>query len=623
MNNSQVLASTEKRKQKNVEFPLAFRLAIKPPERLTVAQWADKNRVLDLISSKPGPWRTDFTPYTRAPMEAFTNKEIERIILVWGSQSAKTECINNMIGYAIDQDPGPMMVVYPEEKTAEFSSNRRIQPMVLSTESIANKFNPRSKALELDFVDMFIALISANSPSQLASRPIRYLFRDEMDKYEAWAGDEASPLDLSEERTKAFPHNRKIVDASTPVTKNKNIWPAYLNADARYKYNVPCPHCHAMQPLIFRPSKKGENGGIKWPEEINNDPKLAQDAAWYECAHCGGVIDDSHKQTMLRLGEWRVENKPIGRIRTVAYHLNSIYSPFVSFGAVAKKFLESKDDPAKLMNFINSWLAEPWENKSNKMKSDIVLEKQIEAHNQGRIPEGTKILTMGVDVQLNHFWWGVRAWGSELTSWLVDYGRAETWAEIEKVLERSYADFNGEIYKINLACIDSGYNTDEVYKFCAKHQGLCIPTKGSSKPLTARYNVTILDKGINAGLRLYIFDPNQFKDFIAGRLTIEKEHPGSWNIYNGCDRRYADQICAEQKVEKKDKKGRITYEWEKISSHAQNHMLDVENNCTLAAEIMGVRYLRDDEPEEEEVDETEESNDKGWISNVDNWHERG
>jgi len=93
------------------------------------------------------------------------------------------------------------------------------------------------------------------------------------------------------------------------------------------------------------------------------------------------------------------------------------------------------------------------------------------------------------------------------------------------------------------------------------------------------------------GLLLHVFDSNQFKDFIAGRLTVPAGEPGSWNVYRDCDQRFADMICAEQKIEQKDKRGRVTYEWQPISSHAQNHMLDVEVNCALAAEIAGVRYL--------------------------------
>lgn len=620
MNNSLIPATIRKtRKQKNdFEFPLAFRLALKPPERLTVSEWADKNRVLDLISSKPGKWRTSFTPYTREPMNAFADKEIERIILVWGSQAAKTECLNNMIGYATDQDPGPMMIVYPEEKTAEFSSTRRIQPMILSTESIARKFNTRSKMLELDLDDMFIALVSANSPSQTASRPIRYLIRDEVDKYEKWAGDEASPMKLTEERTKVFPHNKKIVDASTPVTKNKNIWPAYLNADVRYKYHVPCPHCKVMQPLVFRPTKRGESGGVKWPEEIKDNPKLAEDSAWYECAHCKGKINDGHKQTMLRLGEWKAENKPVGRVRTVAYHLNSIYSPFVSFGRIAKEFLDSKDNPADLMNFINSWLAEPWEQKSKKYSSDTIMNNRIN-YLRGRVHQDAQLLVAGVDVQLNHFWWGVRAWGPDLTSWLVDYGRAETWDEVENILRRAYPDNEtGETLYISKACIDSGYNTDEVYKFCAYNQDICVPTKGSSKALRARYIQSRIEKDIARDLILYVFDPNQFKDFIAGRIERDVNNPGAWMLPSDIDKQYADQIIAEHKVEEKNKAGEtISHKWEKISSHAQNHMLDVEVNVALAAELCGVRYLQKSEYVQQGREEPKKEN--NWVRKPSNW----
>jgi hypothetical protein len=102
-------------------------------------------------------------------------------------------------------------------------------------------------------------------------------------------------------------------------------------------------------------------------------------------------------------------------------------------------------------------------------------------------------------------------------------------------------------------------------------------------------------------LNLYVFDTNQFKDFIAGRLSISAGHPGSWNVYDEIDRRYCDMVCSEQKVEHRDKKGHVTFEWEPISSHAQNHMLDVETNMALAAEVLGVRYIQD--PEETAMQE--------------------
>ena len=268
------------------------------------------------------------------------------------------------------------------------------------------------------------------------------------------------------------------------------------------------------------------------------------------------------------------------------------------------------------MNFINSWLAEPWEDKSSKLKSDVVMSKAL-PYDRGRMPAAAQLVTCGIDVQLNHFWFSVRAWGPHLTSWLVDYGRVETWADLETVINRNYADENGEIRNVNLACIDSGYNTDDVYAFCAAHMDVAVPTKGSSTALKSRYSVTVLDKQqAGFGLRLYIMDPNQMKNFIASRMTIDAGARGSWNVCRDVEREYADQICAEQRVEKKDKKGHVSTVWEKISSHAANHLLDCETNNTLAAEILGVRYLMDPEPPDRREEEPEKDD---WLGVDDNW----
>ena len=580
---------------------------LKPPELLTVSEWADKHRILsEQDSSSPGHWRTSKTPYLKKVMDAFNDLSIYDITFCAGTQLGKTAAEQNMIGYAISQDPGPMMIVYPTEKLAEFTSERRLKPMFKLTESIKTRFFEReSKRLELSFESMYIALVGANSPSDLSSRPVRYIFFDEIDKFPAWSGAEASPIKLAEERTKTF-YNRKIVKVSTPTLKTGYIWQAWEKADMQYNYYLPCPHCGESQVLEF--------SQIKWPEDM--DISQVKNNAWYECKFCHNAIYDRQKIQMLRDGTWKGNKKVTGKVRKVAFHMSSLYSPWLSFGDVASEFLESKDVPSLLMNFINSWLAEPWVDKSSKLKSDIVMEKQL-PYDRGRMPEDAQLITCGIDCQLDHFWYSVRAWGPHLTSWLVDYGRIETWADVETVINRSYADSNGEVRNINLACIDSGYNTDEVYSFCAQHIDVAVPTKGSSTQLKSRYNVTILDRGKAFGLRLYTFDPNQLKNFIASRMNINAGDYGSWNVYRDIDREYCDQICAEQLVEKKDKKGKITSVWEKISSHAQNHLLDCETNNALAAEILGVRYLMEQKEEEETQEQPKEKDE--WLNVDDDW----
>lgn len=534
----------------------------------------------------PGPWKTSFVPYAKEPMDAFTDPEIEHIILCFGSQASKTEIILNMIGYAADKDPGPMLVVYPEDDTAEFASENRIEPMVLSVPSLKNKYDQRnSEKLELKFDDIFIALNGANSPSKLASKPIRYLFRDEINKYKQWVGKEASPLDLSEERTKTFPHNRKIVDASTPVLKTGNIWVALENADALKKYYVPCPHCGVKQILSFKQ--------IKWPKEINNDAKLARDVAWYECEHCKSVIEDRHKQQMLLLGEWRQVNQSVGRIRSVAYHINSIYSPFVSFGDMAHKFLISKNYPEKLMNFINSWLAEPWEDKAATLDRDVVLEKQA-SEQESVVPEWAQLLTGGVDVQKGYMYWSIDAWGARLTSQNIAHGWVETWEDLEKIMNRYWPDVNGELRcQVNLCAIDSGYDTENVYDFCLQNQDWAVPVKGSSTPMISRYRRSKIDNPNSKafGQTLYIVDPDQYKNLIAARIN-RPVGMGCFMVFAGCDAEYAEQLTAEHKI--RERKGNREIEtWVPKSSSAANHYLDCKVYSSLAADLLQVRYLDD------------------------------
>ena len=533
-------------------------------------------------------------------MDMFNNNLIESIVLCFGAQIGKTEAELNMIGFALHQSKAPVMMVYPTDTLAKFNSDKRVEPMIKNTEPLAEMYNENeSSKLELNFnTGNYLVLSGANSPSSLASRAIKYVFFDEVDKYPVFSGKEANPIKLATERTKTFV-DAKHVMVSTPTVENGNIWTAFKQAHAQKEYYVPCPHCGEYQKLVFKQ--------IKWPDEAKGNKDRIRDTAYYECAHCKEAIHDKHKLDMLRNGEWRTENEPDCRVRSVGYHLSSLYSPWIAFGKVAYEFFTSKDFPDQLMNFINSWLAEPWEDKSSKLKSDVVMGKAL-PYERGRMPEEAQLLTCGIDVQLDHFYFSVRAWGAHMTSWLVDWGRVETWADLETVINRNYADMNGVVRNVNLAC----YNTDDVYTFCARHMDVLVPSKGSSLPMKSRYSVTILDKqAAGFGLRLYVMDTNQMKNFIASRMTIDAGAHGSWNVYKGIEREYADQICAEQRVEQKDKKGRVSVVWEKISSHAANHLLDCETNNALAAEIIGVRYLMEEEQENSSLEQEEKDND--WL----------
>lgn len=546
-------------------------------------------------------------------MDRFTDPLIEKIVLCFGAQLGKTETELNMIGYALDQTSSPTMMVYPTDTIAKFASDKRVQPMIKSVKSISDKFDANSKLLELDFNNgNYMVLVGANSPSSLSSRSIKYLFFDEIDKYPAFAGKEADPIKLATERTKTFV-DKKIVMVSTPTVESGNIWQAFMSANERRQYYVPCPHCRVSQVLKFKQ--------IKWPEEHNDNADMIRDTAYYECEHCGERIYDKHKMEMLRRGEWRAVNESQSKVRSVSYHLSSIYSPWVTFGDVAYEFKNSKGTPATLMNFINSWLAEPW--KSSKTKSTQNMEFTQSNYPCGVVPDKAVLLIASVDVQLDHFWWEVRAYAPGVKSYLIDYGQANTWEDLEEIIiNREYPSEYGEPRQVMKAGIDSGFRTDEVYQFCSRFPEVCIPLKGSSNhtTMTAPYTMTSLEKGVVGGLKLYVLNTDYWKDFIFARMIRPADEDGTIHLYKECPQEYSDHLRSEEKQEIRNvKTGSVTVQWKPLTSHPVNHLLDTCTYNAAVADIAGVKYLVDpvDYEEAEEV-ETYEDYGEG-IGNTGHW----
>lgn len=604
--------SVEKQRPKVDWFPEELE-AFKPPERYTVSEWADNFRVLTSVSAEPGRWRTNRTPYLKEPMDRFTDPLIEKIVLCFGAQLGKTEAELNMIGYALDQTSSPTMMVYPTDTIAKFASDKRVQPMIKSVKSISDKFDENSKLLELDFNNgNYMVLVGANSPSSLSSRSIKYLFFDEIDKYPAFAGKEADPIKLATERTKTFV-DKKIVMVSTPTVESGNIWQAFMSANERRQYYVPCPHCGVSQVLKFKQ--------IKWPEEHNDNADMIRDTAYYECEHCGERIYDKHKMEMLRRGEWRAVNESQSKVRSVSYHLSSIYSPWVTFGDVAYEFKNSKGTPATLMNFINSWLAEPW--KSSKTKSTQNMEFTQSNYPCGVVPDKAVLLIASVDVQLDHFWWEVRAYAPGVKSYLIDYGQASTWEDLEEIIiNREYPSEYGEARQVMKAGIDSGFRTDEVYQFCSRFPEVCIPLKGSSNHTTmaAPYTMTSLEKGVVGGLKLYVLNTDYWKDFIFARMIRPADEVGTIHLYKECPQEYSDHLRSEEKQEIRNvKTGAVTVQWKPLTSHPVNHLLDTCTYNAAVADIAGVKYLVEpaDYEETEEVETYEDYG--GGIGNTGHW----
>lgn len=555
---------------------------MRPAERVRVSQWAEQKRIIKL-GAMPGPWRNSVTPYLVEIMDALGDEETEAVIFVKPTQVGGTTAMENAIGSMVEQDPAPSMVVYPSDDLAKFTAEERLEPMFTSCPSLAEKYLVNeSERLVQRFTDMTISLTGANSPADLASKPVKNLYLDEVDKFPGASKREADPVSLAIERTKTF-HNRKIGVFSTPTLRTGHIWRMMEAADTIKHYFVPCPHCGKEIELNF--------AQIKWPDkEAVPDAADRAEMAAYVCQACACVITDREKQDMLQAGKWKPVRTKSQRPKSVAYWMNTLYSPFTKFSDIAREFLLSKDDPDKLHNFVNSWLAEPWEETRLKTSAELVMERQTEQPAY-TLPAWTKLLTGGVDVQENCLYWTIRAWGDYMTSQNVAHGQAMSMGEIERIMGLEFDGPDGGKLLVQLALMDSGDQTDEVYDFCAANADWVLPCKGVGSS-NAHYRLSTVNKaGSKAcGMTLVLVDGGKYKDMIAAKMQ-KPNGRGSWMVHKDCDQEYAEQVTAEQKITERAANGRETTKWVPKTSHAANHYLDAEVYAAAAADILGVRTL--------------------------------
>lgn len=593
-------------------FRRVVRECLAPKENLTVSEWAERYRVLDEGSSISGRWSNDVTPYLVEIMDTINDPYIREIYLCKASQLGGTEALLNMLLYIADKEPAPTMIVYPSDDLAKDISTDRIKPAIRLIPGLRSKFlESSSKELKLNFKSMKIYLRGSNSPGKLSSKPIKYLFFDEIDKMGGASKKEASPYNLAKERLKTYKSQSKLFACSTPTIKLNYIWNLHDNADEVRHYFVPCPHCGEMQELKFNQIKYVED-----PEKKMSPYERARTAK-YVCPVCGCIITDSQKPDMLRRGEWRaVKKRGMGRPKTVGFWINSLYSVFVTWADAAEEFIKSKGNPEELQNFVNSWLAEAWEDTDLSANEKNVLDKQTDLP-EFTVPDWAMLLTGGVDIQETSVYWTIRAWGKNMTSQNIAHGQVATLRQIEEIMNnRYYPKEDGSKMIVDLCLIDSGNDADTVYSFCIGREDWAMPCKGASHEMLSTYKISIIDKaGSKAkGRPLVIVDGGKYKDMIYARLarSATGERSGAFMTHADTDTEYARQLTSEQRImERRD--GRIVFKWVPKGSHTANHYLDCEVYASCAADILNVRSLDMAEDEFETKSQPKHTKEEEWI----------
>jgi len=555
------------------------------PPSLTISQWADQKRKLSPESSaEPGQFVTDRAPYQRGMMDAYNDPTIKQIVFMTSAQIGKTEIINNIVGYVIDQDPGPLMLLQPTLDMAKAWSKDRLAPMLRDTPCLHGKVkDPRSRdsdntVFHKVFPGGHITMAGSNSPASLASRPIRIVLADEVDRYPVSAGTEGDPVNLVKKRTKTF-WNRKIILTSTPTIKGASrIEIAYEESDKR-RYYVPCPHCKQFQHLQW--------SQIKWDRGPKNEHLPT--TAVYVCEHCNANIEEKYKYQMLREGEWRIEGESKG---IAGFHINELYSPWSSWPEIIEDFLASKPSPETLKTWVNTTLGETFEEQGDSVNHGSLFARREQY--QADVPQDALVLVCGVDHQDDRLEYEVKGYGLGFENWGIEYGviygdpaQGDVWIDLDAILQKSYKHESGAILYIGACCIDSGgHHTQMVYDYVKRFQGQRVfATKGVGGP--GRPIVSAPSKKQSGKERrkvdLFTVGVDSAKSLLYSNLRVIESGPGYCHYPMAYTEEYFLQLTAEKCVTKFDK-GFPKKVW--IKTRPRNEALDISVLCDVAIKIL-------------------------------------
>jgi phage terminase large subunit GpA-like protein len=584
-----------------------------PPPLLSIPDWADKFRFI-ARNEGGGKWSTATVEIARGPMLAATEPGVHIITAMAATQILKTSLLQNIWAYFAHLDPCPILLVQPKDEAAESFSKERITPTIQETpvlRAIVGTAKTRSaeETIRLkQFPGGFLAVVGAGSPTNLASRPVRVILCDEIDKYEATR--EGDPIVLGEERTARFGLNWLSVRCCSPTVEGESrIETSYLESDQR-RASVACPHCSHRQFLDFfrhvhwSKNEAGEHMpetaavyceacGAAWSE--GERLRSLRTIRWHQTRpySCCGVtrkpLDDYerawrngardpiaevwelwqgprwhvYRARCPRCGEWPVSNHHAG------FQAGKEFSPWAKDkpSDVARKWLiaHKSNDEDQIGPFYNTQLGRPYKRKIGKQVEPDALMARREVY-PADCPDGVALVTVGADSQGDRIELEFVGWGRDEESWSLAYEvvegdqeKPEFWARVRELLVRRFLRADGVPFTAAAACFDSGgHHTQAVYRFC-RENALLLPggvhaIKGASERTGQRSPiwppVAAARRSKGSGYRPTLIGTNAAKDSIASRLLIEEPGPGFMHFPHWFDKARFDQLTSEQLVPK-------------------------------------------------------------------------
>ena len=543
-----------------------------PREKPDPLTWAEREIILDpRFSPRPGRYSCDFTPYLKQLHHWFGDNKVRQLTFVKSAQIGGTTLMANLIQYCVAEQPGPVLYVTSTAENAKSWSERELIPRMRSCTALRPVLPDDPdlfKKTEMQFKSCTVKLTGSNSEANLASRPVRWLFCDEVDKWPDSSATEAPSLELAMARVNFYKSISKTVLASTPTVETGAIWKQFL-AGSQHRLHISCPSCGEAAPLEF--------DQVKWSEDLRDehgawDLDGVRDTACYQCPSCGSLWEQYQKRRLIEdacdRGLW-IAGNPSAPSDHISSHVSAMYSPQMSLGDMAVLFLQKQSTPGGLHDFRNTYEGLPFENRAASVKEDAILELRG-SYRLREIPaavtagESPVILTLCADPGEKQTHWSVEARNDQGESWIMDYGTVLSVEDLisEDFLAARRYELPGseELVAPVAGLIDSGFLTERVYSVCAKSRGLYYPSKGSESTF-GNYAVTSI-KGLN--ILLYTYGDFAWKTHLYLE-RIKKKLPPRLHLPADIGRDFIDGLSGQQMLENKNSRVSPFY-WKKVAN---------------------------------------------------------
>lgn len=547
-----------------------------------VADWMEANYLLDGPAvAEPGPYRFSRSPYFKSIADKFENTR--EIVIRKSAQCGYSVFFTGLMSYIIANSPSDMLLVFP---TADAGADFLQEKVYVSfrKQRWMKRLLPQS---DKDFTKSGISLANCSihlghsgSPTSLASRSIRYIFADEISKFQSNL-KEADPISLMSERQITYGNRARTIYGCTPTHDQDEICKLFDSAGEQYYYHLPCPDCGKL----YNPDIKL----VKWtiPKEHKESPATRQryieehDCVRLECPNCKFHITEAMRLRSLNHGQWiakgqwqNSEGEIVGeenkKARRKAFQINRLMTVWGTLEAHAIEFVDCMNDPHKFRNFSNSWQGLPYKHTDKEHTSTEVKQLCLQTIGRREVPDFGGYLIASADTQDTSFHWSV--WKiSDQHAHLIDYGQVQ---DQQALKEAVFKDFGGQTPQI-LAIDARGHRQSDVYHFASTDNRIVCVMGGNTrfdppfkKTTTAEY-----------ATKSYTIDTIYFKDKLFDWIET-----GKVTTFRNIDQYWYDSIAAEQK-ETYFEGGKTKTRYRELVKN-KNHQLDCFNYALFSYDLL-------------------------------------